>query len=135
MIRKLVFTMLTITLVGCAHMQGKPPGNGMQPRPTGDTAGTTEGFEFRKIDREIFERLGLKPDDLLLASPRDSQKTIIYLDKNTRDNPNTARGQFTPNRQLTGFVQIFSLRGSPECKWIQDGVGGEAWLPWPECPH
>ena len=77
MIRKLVFTMLTITLAGCAHMHGKPPRDGTQPPPKDDTAGNTKGFEFRKIDRETFERLGLKPDDLLLASPRDSQKTII----------------------------------------------------------
>ncbi len=140
----MVLALSLVLLGGCSefpvlgdHIKHEPP----RPAGDGDDGRTNEagdkivaGFALRMIDNATRAKLGLKPDDVLVAVTNDAnttQNTIVYVSEEFTAAP----GEFIPGKKLEKFVQIFMQRGSPLCGWIWDGRGGRIYYQAPHCPH
>lgn len=135
----LIFTILMLTSA-CSTMGHSSEAS--RPKPSNPPSETTikpteplpKGVELRKIDNELRAKLGLKDRDVLIALSGDSDKddkTIIYV----TDTATAVPGDFIPGGKLTQFTQIFAIRNSPTCYFIQHGTGWKLWYPKPDCPH
>lgn len=139
-------TLLALSLVllgGCSqfpalgdHIKHEPPTAGDRDDVHTDEADDkiVAGFTLRMIDNATRVKLGLKPDDVLVAVTNDAnttQNTIVYVSEQFTAAP----GEFIPGKKLEKFVQIFMLRGSPLCGYISNGRNGMIHYPRPDCPH
>ena len=131
--RILLSTILLTICTGCVTAGGydKPGHDHDKPDP----GGTNNNFEERVIPDEIRDKLGLKPNDMLIGMSHN--KTILYVsDKFKSKTPDKNNEKESPlGKTLASEVRIFETHNSPSCFWYRDGWGNQRFWPVPDCPH
>ena len=137
--KKLTLSFLTLvsaSLLGCnvaISKDDKPPVKWSTGKPTigaVNNATKTKYYEERYLPNEIRKKLGLEPDDIVVAMTE--KKGIIFISESfgAKSSRKSLRG-----KKFINSIELIQTMNSPQCIRYRDAAGNTKYWPVPDCPH